>query len=312
MSQPTERSDTRSGSGPGSGSGSGPLSRFDDWLDEETSPRRALLVYVVLAFYYLIILFPIIYLLLSTFKSQSALFAGELIIVPTGDQFTLSHWARVLTRGDFQLFAINSVIIATTTTVLTLAVSIFGAYAISRFEFPGSKSMILAFVSTQMLPGVLILIPFFSLMFTLGLINSYLGIVLAHSVGAIPFGVWLLKGYFDDIPESLDDAARMDGCSELGVILRVIVPLSAPGLSVAAFYTFVLSWNDYLFVSILSQSAGTRTLPFALELFQSSNAVDWGAVLTAAVITMAPVIVLFALVQRYIVEGLAQGGTKGF
>jgi multiple sugar transport system permease protein/arabinogalactan oligomer/maltooligosaccharide transport system permease protein len=190
-------------------------------------------------------------------------------------------------------------------------VSIVGAYSISRYDYPGSQHLVIGFVSSQMLPRVLILIPFFTVVLTLGILDTYRGIILAHSVVTIPFTIWLLKGYFDDIPQSLDEAAKLDGCSDLDVLFRVILPLSLPGLSVGFFYTFVLSWNDFLFVSMLSQSQGTRTLPFALFLFQNSNVVDWGATLTAAVITMAPVIVLFALVQRYIIEGLATGGSKG-
>jgi len=162
-----------------------------------------------------------------------------------------------------------------------------------------------------MLPYVLILIPFFLLMFTMGLINSHLGIIIAHTVIAAPLAIWLLKGYFDDIPESLDEAAKMDGCSQLDILVRVILPLSLPGIAVAGFYTFTISWNDFLLVSVLSQTSATRTLPFGLQLFQSQNQVAWHLVLTAATITMIPVIVLFTAVQQWVVKGLASGGMKG-
>jgi ABC-type glycerol-3-phosphate transport system permease component len=268
--------------------------------------------YLILGLYFLALLTPVVYLVAATFMTRDALFADSIVFFPGPEEFTLDNWARVLSRSEFQRYAINSTVIATGTTILTLTVSTFGAYSISRFEYPGSGSLVVAFVSSQMLPRVLILLPFFTLMLGLGLVDSYVGIILAHSVITIPFTIWLLKGYFDEIPTSVDEAARLDGCSDLGVLRHVVLPLSLPGLSVGTFYTFVLSWNDYLMVSILSQSQGTRTLPFALALFQDSNVVDWGATLTAAVITMLPVVVLFALVQRYIIEGLASGGTKGF
>jgi len=287
------------------------VQRFDGWLDNDVSWREAIVVYLVLGLYYTVLLFPVIYLITSTFKTDAVLFAEKLMLLPPANEFTISNYIDVFTRDEFRDYFVNSTIIATATTVVTLVVATLGAYGLSRFEFPGHQYMIVGFISSQMLPRVLILIPFFTVMFTIGLVDTYLGIVFAHSVVTVPFAIWLLKGYFDDIPESLDDAAKMDGCTDIGVLVRVILPLSAPGMSVAGFYTFVGSWNDYLFVSMLSQSQGTRTLPFGLALFQSANAVDWGAVLTAAVITMLPVIILFALVQKYIVAGLAGGGMKG-
>lgn len=278
----------------------------------ETSRRELLVTYLVILVYFVVLLAPVVYLVAATFMTRDALFAETITFVPGPGEFTLDNWIRVLTRAEFHQYAFNSTIIATGTTVLTLVVSTLGAYSISRYDYPGSGSLVIGFVSSQMLPRVLILIPFFTLMFGLGLVDTYVGIILAHSVITIPFTIWLLKGYFDDIPKSVDEAARLDGCSDLQVLTHVILPLSLPGLSVGTFYTFVLSWNDYLMVSMLSQSQSTRTLPFALALFQDSNVVDWGATLTAAVITMLPVVVLFALVQRYIIEGLASGGTKGF
>ncbi|ELZ61327.1 MULTISPECIES: carbohydrate ABC transporter permease [unclassified Haloferax] len=273
------------------------------------SPRRLAGVYAVLGLYFIFLLLPVAYMLLVTFTSQEFLYSTQLI--PSLGDFTIQNYLIVLQTGAFQGYFVNSVVIAVSTTALTLVVGTLAAYSLSRFEFPGRQSILLSFLATQMLPLVLILIPFFLLMFSLNLIDSYLGIVIAHSVGGIPLGTWLLKGYFDDIPTSLDEAAKMDGCSRLDILWRIIVPLSLPGIAVAGFYTFILSWNDYLLVSILSQTAATRTLPFGLQLFQSQNTVAWELLLTAATITIVPVVVLFAFVQSYIVEGLASGGMKG-
>lgn len=285
------------------------ISRFDAWLGEDMSPRRMLAVYAVIAAFLSFLLLPVAYMVLATFTSQEFLYSPRLI--PALGDFTLRNYVIVLQTGSFQRYFVNSMIIATSTTALTLTVGTLAAYSLSRFDFPGHQTILMSFLATQMLPLVLILIPFFLLMFTLNLIDSYLGIIIAHSVGGIPLGTWLLKGYFDDIPESLDEAAKMDGCSRLDILARVIVPMSLPGIAVAGFYTFILSWNDYLLVSILSQTAATRTLPFGLQLFQSQNTVAWELLLTAATITMVPVVILFAFVQSYIVEGLASGGMKG-
>ncbi|EMA07949.1 MULTISPECIES: carbohydrate ABC transporter permease [Haloferax] len=285
------------------------IQRFDAWLSDDMSPRRLVGVYAVLSLYFAFLLLPVGYMLLVTFTSQEFLYSPQLI--PSLGDLTVENYLTVLQTGAFQGYFVNSVVIAVSTTTLTLVVGTLAAYSLSRFEFPGRQSILLSFLATQMLPLVLILIPFFLLMFSLNLIDSYLGIVIAHSVGGIPLGTWLLKGYFDDIPTSLDEAAKMDGCSRLDILWRIIVPLSLPGIAVAGFYTFILSWNDYLLVSILSQTAATRTLPFGLQLFQSQNTVAWELLLTAATITIVPVVVLFAFVQSYIVEGLASGGMKG-
>lgn len=285
------------------------VKRFDQWLEEDMSVRRALAVYAILGVFMLFLLLPVLYMVLATFTNQSFLYSAELI--PAVSDLTVSNYVNVLSTGAFQKYFINSTIIATATTVLTLTVGTLAGYSLSRFEYPGRDSLLLAFLGTQMLPYVLILIPFFLLMFTLNLINSHVGIIIAHSVIAAPLAIWLLKGYFDDIPESLDEAAKMDGCSQLDILARVILPLSLPGLAVAGFYTFTISWNDFLLVSVLSQTSATRTLPFGLQLFQSQNQVAWHLVLTAATITMIPVIVLFAAVQQWVVKGLASGGMKG-
>lgn len=285
------------------------INRFDAWLGEDMSPRRLVAVYAVLAVFLSFLLLPVAYMVLATFTSQEFLYSPRL--VPALGDFTLENYVIVLQTGSFQQYFVNSVVIASATTGLTLAVGILAAYSLSRFEYPGRQTLLMSFLATQMLPLVLILIPFFLLMFSLNLIDSYLGIIVAHSVGGVPLGTWLLKGYFDDIPTSLDEAAKMDGCSRLDILWRIIVPMSLPGIAVAGFYTFILSWNDYLLVSILSQTAATRTLPFGLQLFQSQNSVAWELLLTAATVTMIPVVVLFAVVQSYVVEGLASGGMKG-
>ncbi|MEM4780425.1 MAG: carbohydrate ABC transporter permease [Halalkalicoccus sp.] len=285
------------------------VDRFEARLDDGMTVRRAATVYALLFLYYAFLLVPIAWLVLSSLMSSEMLFSREL--VPPLSQITLDHYASVLTNETFLIYFINSSVVAVCTTLLTLACGIPAAYAVSRLEFPGRNYVILGFLSSQMFPLVLLLIPFFTVMFRIGLIDTQLGLILAHTVVSLPFVIWLLKGFFDGIPESLDDAAMMDGCSRLQVMYKVIVPLSLPGIAVSGFYAFIASWNDYLFVSVLAQSTGTRTLPLGLQLFQSAQQVDWGAVTAAATVTMVPVVILFAFVQRWLVEGLTGTGMKG-
>jgi len=288
----------------------GIVARFDDWLGEEVGPRRGVVVYVALVVYYGWLLIPIVYLFFSTFKTSQVIRGSKLILVPV-QNFTLAHWTDVLTRSEFQQFFWNSVIVSSGTTVLAVVFGTLAAYSVSRMEYPGRGGLIVAFLGTSMFPPVLVLIPFFLIMFQLHIINTYVGLIVAMTVITLPFSTWLLKGYFDDIPRALDDAAKIDGCSEIQTLYRIIVPLALPGIAVAAFYSFVVSWNNYIFVSILSTSANTRTLPFALQLFQSQHTIDWGSIVTAATVTMIPVVVLFAFVQNYLVEGLTSSGMKG-
>lgn len=285
--------------------------RFNSWIGEEYSIPHALAVYGVLALYFIWFLVPVAWLALSTIKSGSIIQANELILIPSLENLTLENYRTVLGDPMFRKLFVNSVIITFSTTAITLVVGVLGAYSLSRFSYPGRKSLLIAFMATKMLPPALIIIPFFLMMYTLNLVNSYTGIILAHCVRALPLAIWLLKGFFDDIPEALDEAARIDGCSHLSVLYHILVPLAKPGIAVAAFYTFVTSWNDFLFVSVLSQGMSTRTLPFGLFLFQSSNTINWGATLTAATLTAIPSIIFFALVQKYIVKGLASGGMHG-
>lgn len=286
------------------------VTRFEMRLDDEMTVQRAAFVYAMLLLYYGFLLIPLFWLLRSSIVTDEMLRAREINLLPLA-HVTIENYATVLSSGTFRMYFVNSMMIAVATTVLTLGVGIPAAYSVSRFDYPGRDYVVLGLISSQMLPLVLVLIPFFTVMFRMGLVDTRVGLVFAHAVGVLPFVVWLLKGYFDAIPEALDEAAKMDGCGHLEIMYRIIVPLSLPGIAVAGFYAFVGSWNDYLFVSILSQSTGTRTLPLGLQLFQTAQQVDWGAVTAAAVVTAVPVVLLFALVRKWLVEGLSNTGGKG-
>ncbi|WP_246998234.1 carbohydrate ABC transporter permease [Halosolutus gelatinilyticus] len=284
---------------------------FEARLDDGMTVRRAAFVYATLVLYYGFLLIPIFWLVRSSIVTDEMLRARELDLLPLA-HLTAENYARVLGNGTFRSYFLNSTLIAIATTLLTLGVGIPAAYSVSRFDYPGRDYVVLGLISSQMLPLVLVLIPFFTVMFRMNLVDTRMGLVFAHAVGVLPFVVWLLKGYFDAIPEALDEAAKMDGCGHLQIMYRILVPLSLPGIAVAGFYAFVGSWNDYLFVSILSQSTDTRTLPLGLQLFQTAQQVDWGAVTAAAVVTAVPVVVLFALVRQWLVEGMSNTGGKGF
>jgi ABC-type glycerol-3-phosphate transport system permease component len=185
--------------------------------------------------------------------------------------------------------------------------SIVGAYGLSRFDIKGKNALIIGIFSTQMFPQVLLIIPMYLIIFSLSLLDKVTGVVLGHLILVLPFQIWMLKGYFDNIPAELDDAARIDGCSIFQRLLYVILPVAAPGIMVAAFFSFVVSWGDYLIVSIISQSQRTATITLVIQRLSASLLIRWGQVAAATVLTIVPTIILFSIVQNRLVEGLTAG-----
>jgi ABC-type glycerol-3-phosphate transport system permease component len=237
-------------------------------MKSDMKPGRLFLIYGGLFLTFLFLLLPIVWLVFSSFRSNDSIQAGQLWPAP-GD-FTLANYAEVFHINGLVGFLVNSIVIATATTLLVVFLGSLAAYGLSRFALRGKELFMTAALLPQFFPYVLVLIPFYVLMSNLGLVDTHFGLILTHTSITLPFGLWMLTGYFNAIPRELDQAASIDGCSRLGVLFRIIYPIAVPGLVVAGFFAFVVSWGDYLFVSILSQSQGTQTLPIALQTFMSS------------------------------------------
>jgi ABC-type glycerol-3-phosphate transport system permease component len=273
--------------------------------------RRALsllLTYAGLLVTYAVLLLPIGWLIISSFRSNDSIQTGRLI--PGWADLTIANYIEVFAINNVFIFLVNSVVIATSVMVLVVLLGSLGAYALSRFTLRGKNLLMLSTLLPQFFPYVLILIPFYVLMSNLGLVDTHIGLILTHTSITLPFAIWMLTGYFNAIPKELDQAALIDGCSRLGVLFRIIYPTALPGLVVAGFFAFVVSWGDYLFVSILSQSENTQTLPIALQSFMNSLQVKWGMITAGTVLAIAPTILFFSLVQRRLVTGLTAGAVK--
>ncbi len=273
--------------------------------------RRIVLVYGLLLLYYGFFLIPILWLLLQSFKTTQAIFSGRLI--PGWSDLTLGSYQDIWqsASGSIEIYLRNSTIIALSVTALSLVVSTLAAYGLSKYRIWGRRTLLIAILTSQMFPGVLILVPFYTLIIDLHLPNTYLGIILAHSILALPFCVWMLKSYMDAVPQALIEAALVDGCNKLTALGRVVLPTSLPGLAVAAFFAFIVSWGDYLFVSVISSSSATATMPLYIYQISQSLILQWGQIAAGTVIIIIPVVILFALVQRWLVEGLTAGAVKG-
>jgi ABC-type glycerol-3-phosphate transport system permease component len=267
-----------------------------------------LLTYTGLVITYAILLLPIAWLVICSFRSNDSIQTGRL--VPSPGEFTLANYIEVFAINNVFIFLVNSIVIATSVMLLVVLLGSLGAYGLSRFTLRGKNLLMMSTLLPQFFPYVLILIPFYLLMSNLGLVDTHVGLILTHTSITLPFAIWMLTGYFNAIPKELDQAALIDGCSRLGVLFRIIYPTALPGLVVAGFFAFVVSWGDYLFVSILSQSESTQTLPIALQSFMNSLQVKWGMITAGTVVAILPTILFFSLVQRRLVAGLTAGAVK--
>jgi ABC-type glycerol-3-phosphate transport system permease component len=272
------------------------------------SKQRLGIVYAGLFIFYAFLLLPIVWLVLSSFRNTDSIQSGRLL--PYASELTVANYVEAFRIANLTTFLINSFVIAITVMLLVVFIASLGAYALSRFNLRGKNTFMMLALMPQFFPYVLILIPFYVLMTNIGLVDSHLGLILTHTSITLPFALWMLTGYFNAIPRDLDQAALIDGCSRLGVLFRIIYPIAIPGMVVAGFFAFVVSWGDYLFVSILSQSPETQTLPIGLQTFMSSLQVRWGLITAGTVIAIVPTILFFAIVQRRLVAGLTAGAVK--
>jgi ABC-type glycerol-3-phosphate transport system permease component len=272
------------------------------------SKQRLVIVYGGLFIFYAFLLLPIVWLVLSSFRNTDSIQSGRLL--PYASELTVTNYVEAFRIANLTTFLVNSFVIAITVMLLVVFIASLGAYALSRFNLRGKNTFMMLALMPQFFPYVLILIPFYVLMTNIGLVDSHLGLILTHTSITLPFALWMLTGYFSAIPRDLDQAALIDGCSRLGVLFRIIYPIAIPGMVVAGFFAFVVSWGDYLFVSILSQSPETQTLPIGLQTFMSSLQVRWGLITAGTVIAIVPTIVFFAIVQRRLVAGLTAGAVK--
>jgi multiple sugar transport system permease protein len=275
--------------------------------DRRSATRRflevELPVLVILAF----ALAPYAWMVLTSIKPQAELSLWPVRYLP--ENATLDHYRELISRTTFAGNLLNSFIIAMGAAALGLGVSIPAAYAFSRFRFSGRRVLMTGFLVINMFPVVLLIIPLFILMKNLGLLDTFLGVILGHSTFAIPFAIWMLTSYFNAIPRELDEAAMIDGASRQQAIRLIVLPLVMPGVVTAGIYIFITSWNEYLFAMMLSGQA-VRTVTVALQLFIGEFTIQWGLLTAGGTLIALPVTILFLLVQRRLVSGLTAGAVK--
>ncbi|WFE45043.1 sugar ABC transporter permease [Verrucosispora sp. WMMD1129] len=272
------------------------------------SPAKSLLLHGTLIVASLIALGPIAWVLLSSFKPGYAVQSSDLTLVKDP---TLANYSYVLFDTNFPKWLLNSVIVAAFTMLIGIFLSATTGYAVSRFNFPGRRPLMMTFLITQMFPAAILIVPIYTIMARFGLINTLPALIIAYLTIAVPFCAWMLKGYFDSIPTSLDEAAALDGCGPFAIFWRVVLPLARPAIAVTAFYTFLTAWGEVMYASAFIQTDNKFTLAYGLQQFVPQFNPQWEYLTAAAVLVTVPAGVVFMIAQRHLVSGLTAGGTKG-
>ncbi len=249
-------------------------------------------------------LFPFLWMVLGSLKTDVDYMAYPPVWV---FQPTLDNYVKVVIDNDFGSFAANSTIVAGITTILALVLGIPGAYGVARYRRNTFAMVVLA---ARMAPGIAFLIPWFVMFVQLRLTNTYQALVASHLIICLPIVLWMMIGFIEAVPQEIEQAALVDGCTNWGVLLRVVVPLTLPGIAASGILSFIFSWNNFLY-SVVLAGAATKTLPVAVFTFMGYQSISWGPLSAAATVITLPVILLALLVQRYIVQGLAAGGVSG-
>lgn len=264
-----------------------------------------ILKHVFLISFILLTLLPFFWSLSTSFKST-----GEILSYPPSlfpESFTLDNYIRVIRQNNFLRFALNSTIVTVLTVLVTLTVSLFAGYAAARFEFPG-KGFIMFMILTGMAVGRFAnAMPMYFLATQIGLYDSYAILVFTYSAFVTPIVTWLMQSYYKTIPRSLEEAAKLDGCSSWTAYWRVIFPIMIPSVIAGGVIAAVNAWNEFILALTLTKSTDMRTLPVALHLFQTDYGVDWGSLSAAGIISILPILVVFLLLQKHFVQGLTAG-----
>lgn len=260
----------------------------------------------------LITLFPIYWLFVVSARSRVELFGSASLVQTT---FFAENYTRPLTNPVFQRYMMNSIIVATSNAVLVAVLALLATYALSRWRLKGDENIFFWTITNRMAPPAAFLLPLFLLftrVFRFGdwtMFDTRIGLILLYCVFNLPFAIWLMKGIIDGIPIELDEAATVDGASTWGVILRIIVPLAAPGLAITAILSWVFAWNEYLFAATLT-SVEARTITTGLAEFVTVTGTNWGEMAAVAILALLPALIFLSLVQKYIVMGLTFGAVK--
>ena len=296
------------------------MSKQKEWVEQPGALNkrdmiiRQIVFNAILIIVCLIVLYPVLWVIMMAITPNEIAGVSSSLIP---QQVTFDNFIDVVSRVDdygnhlFLHQLKNSVLVAAITTALGVLLACTAAYGFSRLNFVGRQLGLQAFLVTQMFPGVVMTIPLYILLGKLGLLNSIVGLVLVYSVSALPFCVWNLKGYFDTIPKELEEAAIVDGASRIRIFVTIVLPLARPAIAIAALFSFMTAWNEFILAATLMNSELAYTLPVALKQYVGAQSVQYGLFAAGAIIVSVPIMALFFALQKHLVGGLTAGGVKG-
>jgi len=268
-----------------------------------------ILTYLVIIAVVSFALFPIIWTFLTSLKVEKDIITINLQYLP--QSITFDNYIAIWNRSGFTTLITNSAIVTMLTLSTTMVIGTLAAYSLSRYQFRGRNWILQFYLVIRMFPVVLMIVPLFVIMRHLSLLDTRFGLALAYTTFLLPFCVWMMKGFFDSIPVDLEEAARIDGCTRLGALIRIALPLVRSGLVATAVFIGIASWNEFLFALMLTTSQGSRTWPVGLQLMIGEFQLPWGAFSAGGIISIIPIIIFFAIVQRSIIRGITAGAMKG-
>ena len=258
----------------------------------------------------LAIAFPLFWMLSTALKPNQETFALPPTLLPVHP--TLEQFTRLLRETPFATYFLNSVIVGLGTTMVVIVVAVLGAYGLVRFRFPGRELIAHLVLFTYLLPAVLLLLPLYVIMSRLGLANSLAGLVIAYTTFALPFALWLLRSFIASIPIDLEESAMIDGASRMRAFFEIVVPQALPGIISTALFTFILSWNEYLYALVFINVDTSKTLPpGVLTMLNQNQNVEWALLMAASVLMSVPVLLAFAFLQSHLTRGFGAGAVKG-
>jgi multiple sugar transport system permease protein len=253
-------------------------------------------------------LFPIAWTAYTSLRPEQDIITDPTSLIPAA--VTLDNYVATWRQTDFPQLMLNSLVVSAMTVAISLTLATFAAYSLSRSRFRGRGGVLMLYLGIRIIPGVLLLIPLFIVMQQLGLLDTRVALALTYTTFTLPAAVWFMKGFFDGLPEDLENAARVDGCTRLGALFRVVLPLVRPGLAATAILVAIEAWNEVLFALLLTSTTASRTWPVGMRLLIGEFQLPWGQLTAAAVLSLLPVIVAFAFAGRAMIAGLTAGGLK--
>jgi ABC-type glycerol-3-phosphate transport system permease component len=274
------------------------------------SLNRSILLWALIVVTISLVCFPLYWMAISSVKQYGDLFSRQFDLLPS-DAITFKNYTELLQKTLFARYFLNSLIVAVLATAGSVIAAVLAGFGVTRFDFPGRKLIASSVLFTYMFPPILLSIPLFVMLKNAGLVNSLFGLALAHVSFTLPLAMWLAIIFFEAIPIDLDEAAMIDGAGRLRTLWAVILPIAIPGVVAICVFSFILSWNDYLFALVLIVDETKKTLPVGVAGFVEATSVEWGLLMAGGVLITLPVLIGFSIAQRWLIQGLGAGAVKG-